>query len=84
MGFIEKCEIIFCTFFFNLFFGKINFGLMRFILIILLFASCEAPIVKPKGQEEIKLINLKSNVYYTIQVKANDNTWYPSYLPILK
>lgn len=56
---------------------------MRFLTILFLLASCDAPVVKPKGQE-IKLINLSSNKYYTIQVKANGNTWYPSYLPILK
>jgi len=58
---------------------------IHYTYLTLLFAlfACEPAIVNPK-KEEIKLINLSSNKYYTIQVKANGNTWYPSYLPILK
>ena len=56
---------------------------MKYVILFFVLSSCEAPVVKPK-KEEIKLINLSSNKYYTIQVKANGNTWYPSYLPILK
>jgi hypothetical protein len=56
---------------------------MKYVILFFVLVSCDVPQVKPKTQE-VKLINLSSNKYYTIQVKANGNTWYPSYLPILK